>query len=261
MKNLLLITLSLLTIIACSKEKAEEIILIAPELENPSIIKLHCQSSMDEVYSKIENEYENDNLIKQTTFYFESLYSENTFEYNSDDQITFEVFLTDSRSTEKTYVYNAENLLINVLYKLNDIENGQIISFTEDEAPREYENGLMVKEWHTWGGFNTYEYDGDKLSKKTDHRTSGAPHHITTYHYENGLLSEEIKVTVTGNTLYSKTYHYDDQNRLIEIQDQGNVIELNTYADNQLTEKRENYFGIDPGFYPCDGNYFYTYEY
>ncbi len=72
---------------------------------------------------------------------------------------------------------------------------------------------------------------------------------------------EEQKVTKSGGLIYQKSFEYDSQNRLVIIRDGGNIIEENKYAENNLLEKRTNYFGIDPGFEVCGGNYIYKFEY
>jgi hypothetical protein len=49
---------------------------------------------------------------------------------------------------------------------------------------------------------------------------------------------------------------------LIQIRyEENNIIEENDYIDNRLNEKRTYYFGIDPGYDVCYGNYIYRYEY
>ncbi len=74
-------------------------------------------------------------------------------------------------------------------------------------------------------------------------------------------MIEEKKETKVGGLIYLKTYEYDSQGRLVKIQDEENTIEENDYVDNELIEKRTYYFGIDPGFDVCYGNYIYRYEY
>jgi hypothetical protein len=74
-------------------------------------------------------------------------------------------------------------------------------------------------------------------------------------------LIEEKEETNVGALIYLKTYTYDSQNRVIQIRDGKNVIEENDYIDNKLIEKRTYYYGIDPGFDVCYGNYIYRYKY
>ena len=61
--------------------------------------------------------------------------------------------------------------------------------------------------------------------------------------------------------MYIETYHYDSENRLTTIIEDENIIEENFYDGKKLIEKRTYYYGIDPGFDVCYGNYIYRYEY
>jgi len=221
-----------------------------------------CQASKDDTLSLVQYEYEDDNLIKETSLQNGEVQSEKTFEYNSENQVVSTIYLTDWQKIEMTYFYNENGQLINILYKFTNFDaDGQIASESESEASREYENNQLVKEWEHWGGFSTYEYSGDKVVKKIDYTKNGVKHHITTYKYSGDLLKTEKKETEAGSIIYLKTYKYDSQNRLVQIQDGANIVEENDYTDNKLIEKRTYYFGIDPGFDFCFGNYIYRYEY
>ncbi len=259
MKKIITLTSIFLIVISCSKD---DDLLIPAELDNPSGMIVFCQASIDDTLRIVEYEYDNANLIKETSILNGEVHSETIFEYNSENQITSEIYLTDWKKTEMTYIYNEDNQLINILYKFTDYDtDGQITNTSENEAPREYDNNKLVKEWEYWGGFNTYEYSGDKVVKKIDYTKNGEKHHITTYKYFGDLLTEEKKETKAGSLMYLKTYKYDSQNRLVQIQDGENIIEENDYIDKKLIEKRTYYFGIDPGFDVCYGNYIYRYEY
>ncbi|MGJ3233589.1 hypothetical protein [Marivirga sp.] len=61
--------------------------------------------------------------------------------------------------------------------------------------------------------------------------------------------------------MYLKIYSYDSQNRLIQVKDGDNIIEENDYVGYKLVEKRTYYFGIDPGYDICYGNYVFRYKY
>lgn len=259
MKKILTLTSFFLIVLACSKD---DDLLIPAELDNPSVMIVFCQSSIDDTLRIVEYEYNNDNLITETSIQNGEIQSKTSFEYNSDNKIISEVYLTDWRKTEMTYVYNENNKLINILYKFTDYNiDGQITNESENEAPREYENNKLVKEWEYWGGFNTYEYSGDKVAKKIDYTKNGEKHHITSYKYSGDLLIEEKKETNVGGLIYLKTFEYDSENRLTKIVEGENIIEENDYNGKKLIEKREYYFGIDPCFAPCCGNFIYRYEY
>lgn len=260
MKRVAILISVLLTVSSYSNE--DNITLLA-KLDNPTSMIVFCQESQDVPLRTVNYVYDqNDNLIAETSTRNGESPSEIRFEYNTDNQITLEVHLTDHRKTESTYVYNEANQLVNILYKLTDYDtDGQITAETEMEAPREYINDQLVKEWEYWGGFSTYEYKDGKVVTKIDHTKNGGKHHFTYYKYSGNLLTEEKKETRLGGLMYLKTYHYDSQNRLTQIRDQENVVEESDYNGNRLIEKREYYFGIDPGYFPCQGNYVYRYEY
>ncbi len=259
MKKILILISIFLIVLSCSKD---EDLLIPAELDNPSAMIVFCQASLDDTLRIVEYKYDNDNLITETSIQNGEVQGETNFEYNSDNQIISEVYQTDWKKTEKTYVYNENMQLINILYKFTDYDtDGQITNESESEAPREYENNQLVKEWEYWGGFNTYEYKDGKIVTKIDYTKNGEKHHFTYYKYSGDLLTEEKKETKVGGLMYLKTYTYDSQNRLTYIRDGENIIEENEYNDKKLIRKREYYFGIDPCFAPCCGNFIYRYEY
>jgi YD repeat-containing protein len=246
-------------IISCSKDES---LLHPAELDEPTAMTVFCQKSSNDTLRRVEYEYDNDNLITETKYYNGDIQSKTTFEYNSDNHLILETYKTDLQKTKKAFIYNELNQLINVTYKFTEYDsNGQIIYESESEAPLEYENNQLVKEWEYWGGFNRYEYKNGKVVTKIEYTKTGEKHHITTYKYYDDLLIEEKKETNVGGLIYLKSYKYDSQNRLTTIHDRENIIEENDYIEKRLIEKRTYYFGMDPGFDVCFGNYIYRYEY
>lgn len=244
---------------SCSKNDTPKVF---QDLERPASMTVYCQNSPDEVLRKVEYEYEQGNLIKETTLKGDEIYSKTTYEYNSEMYIIKETYETSLRKVEKSYVYNETNQLINIIHKTIDYDlEGQIVNESESEAPLEYENNLLVKEWAYWGGYNTYEYENGKVVTKNDYTKNGELHHITNYKYSGDLKVEEKKETAAGSVMYIHIFQYDSENRLISIIEGENTIEKNFYDENKLIEKRTYYFGIDPGFDVCYGNYIYKYEY
>ncbi len=259
MRNIVTLTSFILILIACSKD---DDLLKPAELDNPSTMIVFCQASLDDTLRMEEYMYDNDNLINKTSIQNGKVQSETTYDYNSNNQIISETYMTDWKKTEMTYVYNESNQLINILYKFTDYDvDGQVTDESESEAPREYENNQLVKEWEYWGGFSTYEYSKGKVVSKIDYTKTGEKHHFTYYKYSGELMIEEKKETKVGGLIYLKTYEYDSENRLTKIQDGEYIIEENDYVGKKLIEKREYYFGIDPCFAACCGNYIYKYDY
>ncbi len=259
MKKTLYTLVIILVAFSCS-DNDKSVNLTPPN--KPSEMKTFCLSNPNESMSKVVYQYQNGNLITQSCYSNSELAHKITFEYNSRNDIICETFEGDRIKQIKTYIYNSFKQLINIKYKtINYDENGKKTSETETETPREYNNNLLVKEWAYCGAFSTYEYKNNKVVKKIDYTTTGQRHHITYYKYSDDLLIEEKKETVAGAPLYFKTYSYDSQNRVVTIKDGKDVIEENKYLNNRLIEKRVYYFGIDPGFAPCNGNYIYKFKY
>ena len=259
MKRLIQTILILCFALSCSKD---DNLLQPAVLDEPIAMNVFCQNTPNDILRRVEYEYSNDILITETTRSNGEIQSKITFEYNSDNQLTLEIYETDWKKTEKTFIYNELNQLVNIIYKFTDYDNnGQVIDESESEAPLEYEKNQLVKEWMYWGGFNTYEYKDGKVVTKIDYTKNGTKHHITRYKYSGELKIEERKETAVASMIYKLTFHYDSKNRLTKIIEDENIIEENDYNENKLAEKRTYYFGIDPGFDVCYGNYIYRYEY
>lgn len=260
MKKIFILSFVFLTVISCS---TEDNLLVPAELDHPSAMRVFCQASPENSVSAVNYEYDDEgNLITEISIHNGEVSGETTFVYDSENQLMSEVYLTDLRKTEKTYVYNEDNLLVNILYKFTDYDTaGQLTNESESEAPREYVSDQLVKEWAYWGGFTTYEYKDGRIVTRIEHTLQGEAHHFTYYKYSRGLLAEEKKETSVGGLMYLKTFTYDSQNRLIQIQDRENIIEENEYEGKKLIEKRVFYFGIDPCYSACCGNFIYRYEY
>jgi hypothetical protein len=262
MQNILHTILMFGFIICCTEDN--NIKLIA-DLEKPNAMNVYCKRSPNDTLRRIEYVYKNNNLINETTLIKGIINSKITYKYNTTNLLTQEIYESDWRKTDKTYEYNELRQLIKIIYKTFDFDiNGQTVNESIYEAPLEYKNNQLIKEWicyGAWAGFNTYEYKNGKVSIKINYTKNGLKHHIIRYKYTGDLLIEEIKETAAGNVMYIKTFHYDSENRLITIIEDENIIEENFYDGEKLIEKRTYYYGPDPGFDVCYGNYIYRYEY
>ncbi|TYA92202.1 hypothetical protein [Seonamhaeicola marinus] len=259
-KLLILKTLALLILISCSK--TENSISDSLEFNEPQVMNIYCQRDSNTILKSLEYTYEGNNLVSKTTLRNGKIISKYEFEYNAKDLLLFEIYTSTLSKTEKSYFYNTLDQLTNIKYKFTQFNaNGEILEIKEYEEPREYENNLLIKEWKYWGGFSTYEYNQGKVSTKIDYTKNGIEHHFTTYKYSENLLIQEKKETKVGSLLYLKTFVYDSDNRLTEVLDRENTIEEYDYVNGKLTEKRTYYFGIDPGYDICYGNYIYRFEY
>lgn len=104
--------------------------------------------------------------------------------------------------------------MINVKHKTTNYDSiGKVFSSSESEAPREYKNGQLIKEWESWGGYSTFEYKGGKVATKVEYSNLGEWHQRTGYKYSGHLLMEERTENNNGGLIYRKSYQYDAQNR------------------------------------------------
>ena len=233
-------------------------------LDKPAIMKIFCQSNPGECYQEVKYEYNNNKLISERVFGFGELYSEKTLEYNPDGQLKKEIYDITSLKQEKEYIYNNINQLEKIVYiRINYNPAGEETSRAQSEETYEYKNDLLVKKVETWGSWNIYEYDANKrMITYTSYTTTGEKYHITHYKYKGNLKVEEwAEVSSTGYIMYLHKFKYDNKNRLVKVLENNKIIEENLYTGNKLIEKRIFYFGIDPCFAACCGNYILKYEY
>lgn len=265
MRTITKIWLILLIATACSEDdnKLKPDKKLETDKQDEPVAKIiFCQSSPNDTLKKIEYDYENSNLIKEITLQNGEIVSTTMYEYNSDNQKIKEVTDKYRRKIAKTFIYNDLDQLIEIEYTISDYDtNGVLVDTSKYEETYVYENGLLIKEREYWGGLVTYEYTNRKLTKKIEYTKIGQKHHITTYEYSDDLLIEEIKKTRTGSIIYNKTFYYDSKDRLIIVKDGENIIKENFYSENKLIETRKYYYGIDPCYDICCGNYIYRYEY
>jgi hypothetical protein len=263
MKKKIFTTWALIAIIFVSCENETTNLSTTTELEKPVVMNVYCQSNPSECWSRVEYQYKNGNLVLEKKINNGELYSETTFEYNLNNQLLKEIYDMILDKHEKIYIYNEANQLVKIKNTtIHYHSDGQIETQSESEVTFEYENNLLVKETTYWGGAVTYEYDNNgRVITKIDYTKMGEKHHITHYEYTDNLKTEEWTETNLENIIYRHKFQYDSKNRLIKVTEDDKTIEENMYEGNRLTEKREYYFGIDPGYFFCSGNYIYQYEY
>ncbi len=259
MRSLVQIMLILGSFQCCTKVSISPI----PELENPVSMFAYCQEFPDDWRWRIDYEYYDNNLISEFRYIGDNLYSTTKYEYNESKLLIKKTYERLSSKTETEYIYNDSNQLI---YRIRETvtynPDGEIHSIVVRESPLEYENNLLVREWAYWGGLTTYEYDDDeRVVRMNTHTGTGELHHIYYYRYSGDLKTEEEKETVAGKNIYLRFFEYDSMKRLVRIAEDENTIEENFYTDNKLIERKTYYFGIDPGYDPCYGNYIYKFEY
>lgn len=262
MKYLLFIVL-LVIFYGCSDDDTLSLII---DLDNPTAMNVFCQSTPTDTLSRYEYEYHKDKINLETVCRGDDTIRVTSYKYNSVGLLLKETIESDLIKFEKDFEYNSSEQLVKIIYKTYQYDmNGKVLNDTYYEAPLHYENNKLIKEWvyyGDWAGYNTYEYSNGLVSTKTHYSKNGATiQYIIRYSYSSDKLVKEIKESVTDYIFYSKTYHYDSNSRLISIVDRENTIEEYSYSDNHLIEKRTFYYGIDPCFAQCCGNFIYKYEY
>jgi len=265
MKKLLFIIAMAGFILSCNSEIDDQENNNPVPLDKPVIMKVYCQSNPDAYYQEVKYEYDNDHLISETVYIGGEIDSRKTFEYYANGQLKREIYKITSLTTqEKEYFYNEKNLLEKIIYTVINFNiAGEETDRRQSEETYEYKNDLLVKMVENWGGWNIYEYDEKgKMITLTDYTKLGQKYHITHFKYKGNLKIEEwCEVAETGVVLYLHKFEYNNANQLVTVTENGKTIEKNTYGGNKLLEKQTFYFGIDPGFSFCSGNYIYKYEY
>jgi len=236
--------------------------LVAPRLENPSVMLTYCSPAGDQWFRRTEYRYDNGLLVNEKTDFFGGYQTSRSLEYDENKNLVKETLRELTLEREKNYIYNEQNQVILIRTETRNLDSeGNVINRSVAEMPREYENNLLVREGPEDDSHTTYQYENNKVILKTTHAAGGHKHHITRYRYTGNLLAEEIKETAAGSKMYTRHFQYDARGRLIRVTEDGKTIQENRYKGNRLEERRIFYFGIDPGFSPCGGNYTYRYEY
>ncbi len=154
------------------------------------------------------------------------------YKYDDKNRLIYEGYDDEKgNNTKNNYTYN---------------ENGKLISSTNEcnynhwECLYEYDtNGKLNKEYKNNELEVSYEYYDNRLTKET--------------HYQhNNFVADKNKEII---------YYYDEKGLLTMKREDENIIEKNTYSNGKLVERWTYYFGIDPCFSPCCGQYITKYEY
>ena len=233
------------------------------------VTKVFCQHNPNVLVQEMTYTYDDlHNLIKETLFIEDTVHlstykSATYYDYNEEQVLIREFMDGPYLDREKIYHYNTDKQIDKIVYTFSYYNvAGELTNEEVSEELYEYENGFLSKLTEYWGGSSIYEYDEqEQLFKKSDFTQNNELSHITFYEYSEGLLSSEKIESFDGTVQHEKSYLYDEEDNLLKIIEDGNVVEENIYEEHQLMEKRLYYFGIDPGFDMCLGNYIYKYEY
>lgn len=230
----------------------------------------YCQRNPEtEISSKTFFYDKNGNTIKELISYIGGLEEKKVQEFNGDNQL-----LRDSTFYYRSGEWEYQNST-RYIYSQNLLSEKQRYNSDGKLSHKTLYKyvGSMLR-WEEFWYFNTnewkfqyahgFEFDRNgRLVKKESFQDEAKEKVYDTlvYAYKNGRLYEEKRIIVTGKTSYVKKYSYTPDGFIDEIIKDGNVVEKNFYELGKLIEKHTFYYGIDPGFSPCGGNFIYKYEY
>lgn len=232
--------------------------------------KIFCKSDPEnEILSKSFKYDSNGNTIETITFFNDTPDSKSTGSFNESNQR-----LTDSTFyfSENNWKYGYSNQYIYLGNQLTEIQKYDAYGKNTHKTVYKY-NGTKPKfeEFYYYYGnqwqfqyAHGFEFDNNgNLTKKSSYQSieKDEVYDQFIYKYKNGRLVEEKRIIRTGATGYIKTFSYTTDGFPDETIQDGNVIEKNFYEEGKLIEKHTFYFGIDPGFSACYGNYIYRYSY
>ncbi len=230
----------------------------------------YCQSNPEKEISSNTFFYDkNGNIIKELNSYIGGLEEKKEQKFNGDNQL-----LCDSTFYYRSGKWEYQNST-KFVYSQNLLSEKQRYNSDGNISHKtryKYEGGKL--RWEEFWYFNNNEWKfqyahgfefnrNGKLVKKESFQDEAKKNVYDTflYSYKNGRLHEEKRIIRTGKTSYVKKYFYTTEGFIDEISDNDKVIEKNFYEMGKLTEKHTFYYGIDPGFSLCGGNFIYKYEY
>ncbi|HRX10613.1 MAG TPA: hypothetical protein P5210_03125 [Draconibacterium sp.] len=194
---------------------------------------------------KVKSDFNlNSRKLTDSTFY----YIENNWKYVNSNQ-----YIYSGNQLKEIQKYEADGKnTYKIVYRYNGTKPKyeEFYSFYGDKWEFQYSYG--------------FEFDRNgNLTKKSSYKSieKTEVYDQFIYKYKNGFLVEERRIIRTGETSYIKTFSYNSDGFRDETIENGNVVEKNFYEEGKLIEKQTFYFGIDPGFSACYGNFIYRYSY
>ncbi|MBK6283190.1 MAG: hypothetical protein IPF54_11540 [Draconibacterium sp.] len=232
--------------------------------------KIFCKNDPEnEIMSKSFKYDNNDNIIEAITFSNETPDTKSTGSFNESYQrLTDSTFYYIENGwkyvNSNQYIYSGNQLKEIQKYDADGKNTHKIVykyNGTKPKYEEFYYNYGDKWEFQYAHGFE-FDRNGDLL-KKSSYQTEEKDevYDKLIYKYKNGILVEEKRIIRTGATSYIKTFSYTTDGFPDETIQDGNVIEKNFYEDGKLIERHTFYFGIDPGFSACNGNFIYRYSY
>ena len=228
-----------------------------------------CQSNPNSgIWLKLFNRDADGNITKETTFVNNLPDMEIASKYNNGQQVNDSAFyyVSGNRTLQYSHQYLYERNRITEIQRFEPngtISHKTVYKYYSDKPRWEEFWYFSNNEWK-FQYAHRFEFNRDgKLAKKESFQTEEKNKVYDTflYAYKNGKLVEEKRIIRTGATSYVIKYTYNRDGTLDEKIQDGNVIEKNFYKNGKLSEKHTFYFGIDPGFSQCLGNFIFKYDY
>ena len=220
-------------------------------------ISTYCQNKLDTAFSTAVLTYDKENNLIKYSWYNDTIESSRTvFNYNALGFLVSKDFYSYSNNSltltrTRLYKYDEKNRLI---YEGYDDERGNNTknnySYGKNGELISSKNECNYNKWNY-----SYEYDSNgRLRKKYKNNELEV-----SYEYSQNHLTKEIHYNRNSNK--EILYVYDDNGLLINKREKEKLIENNIYNNGRLVERWTYYFGIDPCYSPCCGQYFTKYEY
>jgi hypothetical protein len=232
--------------------------------------KTFCQQNPENEISSKSFKYDtNGNIIETIASYngVPELKSASTYN-NNNQQLTDSTFYFRAKHWEyessRQFVYS-RNLLAEILeYDSSGKNTHKTVYNYKGTKPRWEEFYYNFGDQWQFQYAHGFEFDKNgNLTKKSSYQTEEKDkiYDQFIYGYKNNRLVEEKRIILTGETSYVNKFSYTPEGFLDETIKDGKVVEKNFYGNGKLIEKRTFYFGIDPGFSACYGNFIFRYSY
>lgn len=228
-----------------------------------------CQSNPNTgVWLKLFNRDADGNITKETTLVNSLPEMEITRKYSNGQQVNDSAFyyVAGNRALQfsQQYVYQRNRIAEIQRFEPDGTIRHKTIYKYNGNKPRWEEFWYFTNGKWNFQYAHGFEFNSNgQLVKKESFQTEEKNKVFDTflYKYKYNQLVEEKRIIITGATDYVIKYNYNRDGTLDEKIQNGNVIERNFYANGKLSEKHTFYFGIDPGFSQCLGNFIFKYDY
>ena len=234
---------------------------ISQEINNDDLIKYplkstisFCQKDTSKIISKKVIIYNEANRIERSSSFNDNIENYRViYNYNEQGLLISKDFynlLPDLKlSRTRIFKYNEKNELISEGFDDNKGNNTKIF-YTYNAK------GLLIKR-KTECNYNSSEYSYEYNSKNLLIKTLKNNSLEYTYEYHNNLLIEQTNL----NREIITTFEYGVNGKLLIKKENNQIVQRNIYSNDNLIKSWTYYFGIDPCYDRCCGQYLIKYDY